>query len=92
MRGHHEYVISLYNQCKNGRPAGNTAKCQSTQRDFIFLCEGCHISGNLLPGGGGVQSTSNVIKNRRGHGEMLSVMAGQMSMTSSDMPKLVQYH
>jgi hypothetical protein len=62
MRGHHEYVVSPYNQCKDGRPTGNMVKCQSTQCDLIFVCEGCHTSGNLLPVGGGVQSTCNVIK------------------------------
>jgi hypothetical protein len=51
-----------------------------------FLC------GDLLPVGGGVQITCNVTKRDVDMVKKLSVIARQMLVTSSDMPKHAHCH
>lgn len=83
MRGYHKHTVLLYDQFKACMSIGNLIKCQSTKRDFISSCEWCHISENSLPAGGGVQGTCSH-RHRCGYVAVLSIMAAQMMMASSD--------
>ena len=53
------------------------------QHDLIYACEGVCTGENTSRFGEGIQSKYSS-ENRCGYGAVLSVMAGQMSMTSGN--------
>jgi hypothetical protein len=54
--------LSPYSLFKDGRPAGNMAKCGSVQCDSVCACEGYHTIGNSSPVGGNACNITEIRK------------------------------